>query len=99
MENIIGLFFLLIPVILVTLICIFAPMPGRIAKKRNHPQAKVIRLCGWTALLSSNVSAWTLAMMWAHHDSLDSDFQSRIADVTKKSKRKKDLYSSPIWKK
>ncbi len=89
MENIIGLFFLLIPVILVMLICIFAPMPGRIAKKRKHPQAKVIRLCGWTALLSSNVSAWTLAMMWAHHDSFNSDFQFRIAEVTRKSKKRR----------
>ena len=82
---------ILIPLFLLVFIfaiSYLAPMSGRIARKNNHPQAKVIRLCGWTAILSSSISAWVLALMWAHNDSPEAgeNFQSRIAELKKAQK-------------
>lgn len=76
--------------LLIALIIILAPMPGRIARKRNHPQAKVIKLCGWTSILTGTITAWVLALKWAHDDSPEicEDFK-REMDKANKKKRKK----------
>ena len=92
---------ILIPLFLLAFIfaiSYLAPMPGRIARKNNHPQAKVIRLCGWTAILSSSISAWVLALMWAHNDSPEAgeNFQSRIAEI--KKAKKLSMLSMGMWK-
>jgi hypothetical protein len=72
--------------LLLILIAILAPLPGRIAKRCHHPHTKVIRLCGWTCILAGSISAWVLALMWAHDDSSEAsqDFASQIAAIKKR---------------
>jgi hypothetical protein len=38
--------------------------PGEIARKRNHPQAKAISVCGWMGIIT--IVLWPIAMVWAH---------------------------------
>jgi hypothetical protein len=80
--------FLIVFTSIFTFLFILAPMPGRIAKKHNHPHANVIRLSGWAAIFSGSISAWILALMWAHNSSEDAvtNFESRIALHNKKAK-------------
>lgn len=41
-----------------------AMLPGRIAKRRNHPQAEAINVGGWAAALLLFV-LWPLVLIWA----------------------------------
>lgn len=41
-----------------------AIMPGRIAKKRGHPQAESINVCGWIGALTMGVFS-PIAFIWA----------------------------------
>ena len=38
-------------------------LPGAIARKRNHPQADAMSVCGWMG--SVTVVFWPVAMVWA----------------------------------
>ena len=44
-----------------------AGLPGREARKRNHPSADAINLLGWLGL-PLGVFGWLVAMVWAHID-------------------------------
>ncbi|HEY4831288.1 MAG TPA: DUF3302 domain-containing protein [Waddliaceae bacterium] len=78
-----------------TILFVLGPLPGRIARKRNHPQAKAIRACGWTAILSSSPAAWVLALSWAYRDPIEpsGDLEQRIIALEKKAKRRQKLFS------
>jgi len=39
-------------------------LPGAIARKRNHPQADAISVCGWMGIIT--IVLWPIAMVWAH---------------------------------
>jgi len=41
-----------------------AMLPGKIALRRQHPQAEAIRIAGWLGILTGIV--WILALIWAH---------------------------------
>lgn len=41
-----------------------AALPGRIARRRQHPQAPAVNLCGWLGLPTG--LGWVIAMIWAH---------------------------------
>ena len=41
-----------------------AIMPGRIARKRGHPQAESINVCGWFGALTMGILA-PIAFIWA----------------------------------
>jgi len=41
-----------------------AGMPGREAKRRNHPEADAINLLGWLGL-PLGIFGWLAAMVWA----------------------------------
>ena len=55
-------------------------MPGKIARRRNHPQADAINVCGWWGVLTMGLLL-PLAFIWAytktsptggeHHDDSD----------------------------
>lgn len=95
------IFMAIVLIVLSVIIFVLAPLPGRIAKKRNHPQAKVIRACGWTAVLSSSPSAWVLALMWAYKDAEGSedDLKEQMKAQIKKDRRRRNMSSSSMWKK
>ncbi len=40
-------------------------LPGQIAKKRNHPQAEAINICGWWGAITMGL-LMPLAFIWAH---------------------------------
>lgn len=58
--------FVLITIIIcvVWLAVYLAALPGKIAKKRGHPQADAINALGWLGLLFFGV-IWVLALGWA----------------------------------
>lgn len=39
-------------------------LPGRIARRRGHPQADAIHVAGWLGLLTLGL-LWPLALIWA----------------------------------
>lgn len=94
MEVLIVMAFIFL--FIMTMIFVLGPMPGRIARKRSHPQAKAIRTCGWVSILSSSPTAWVLCMKWAYQDSPDTtnDLASQITALAKKEKRRRNLFSS-----
>ena len=40
-------------------------MPGKIARKRNHPQADAINVCGWWGVITMGLLL-PLAFIWAY---------------------------------
>lgn len=44
---------------------LLAMMPGRIAKKRHHPQADAINVCGWWGAITLGILS-PLAYIWAY---------------------------------
>lgn len=47
--------------------------PGRIARKRNHPQADAINVCGWFGVITMGLLI-PLAFIWAYTDADQSLF-------------------------
>jgi len=58
--------FIILFVLITVLILVFielAGMPGREARKRNHPDAEAINILGWLGL-PLGVFGWLAAMVW-----------------------------------
>ena len=58
---------IILTVLLVTTVGIviwLAMLPGKVAAKREHPQAEAINVAGWLGILTGIV--WVLAMIWAY---------------------------------
>lgn len=66
--GIIGIFALFVLATLIAasiaLVVWLAMLPGKIAFKREHPQAEAIRMAGWLGILTGIV--WILALIWAY---------------------------------
>ena len=60
-----------------------AGMPGRDARKRNHPKAEAISILGWLGL-PLGVFGWLAAMVWARSQSLSID----VIDLTDQAPRR-----------
>ena len=61
-----------------------AMLPGKIAVKREHPQADAIRIAGWLGILTGVV--WILAMIWAYTrfgagEQADEGLKKRVAEL------------------
>jgi hypothetical protein len=63
-----------------------ASMPGEIARRRGHPQARAISLLGWIGL-PFGVAPWFIALIWSN---LDPMFVSRDLDANNQSNAKPD---------
>jgi hypothetical protein len=70
METAVMLLILLVVSLLVVLVVWFlaemAMLPGKIARKRNHPQAEAISVAGWLGLLMTMGILWAFAVVWAY---------------------------------
>ena len=64
--DIFALFVIAVLVAVVILIAVkLGALPGKLAAKREHPQADAIRVCGWIGVLTLGV-AWPIALVWAY---------------------------------
>jgi hypothetical protein len=64
--DIFALFILaVLAIAVVVLIGILGALPGRIARRRGHPQADAAAVGGWLGLLFFGV-LWPLVMIWAY---------------------------------
>lgn len=59
----------------IALVVVLGPLPGKIAKQRNHPQADAIQVMGWIGLITLGL-LWLIALIWAY----TKPFQSGSAD-------------------
>ena len=63
--DVMALFSLAMMVVLFVGVFVFlGSLPGRIAKKRGHPNAKAVLLGGWATLILA-VVGWPFVLMWA----------------------------------
>jgi hypothetical protein len=65
MFTILVVFSLLV-VLVVWFLAEMAMLPGKIARKRNHPQAEAISVAGWLGLLMTMGFLWAFAVVWAY---------------------------------
>lgn len=64
--DIFALFILaVLAIAVVVLIGVLGALPGRIARRRRHPQADAVAVGGWLGLLFFGV-LWPLVMIWAY---------------------------------
>ncbi len=64
--DVFALFILVVLAIAaVVLFGVLGALPGRIARRRGHPQADAVAVGGWLGLLFFGV-LWPLVMIWAY---------------------------------
>lgn len=63
LQVVVLVFLLVFAVALLGLLIFMAALPGRLAAKRNHPQAASVNLLGWLGLPTGVL--WVVAMAWA----------------------------------
>lgn len=57
----------IITTVFVSLIVLIGSLPGKIAARRNHPQATAINVAAWISLLTLG-ALWPIAFVWAFID-------------------------------
>jgi len=64
--DVFALFVLaVLAIAVVVLVGMLGALPGRIARRRGHPQADAVAVGGWLGLLFFGV-LWPLVMIWAY---------------------------------
>ena len=66
-----------------------AGMPGRDARKRNHPKAEAISILGWLGL-PLGVFGWLAAMVWARSLSVRVDVIDSANDLPDDNENRDD---------
>lgn len=62
----------IVPLIVIGAIILYVGyLPGRIARRRNHPNADAICLCGRIGAII--LPLWLVAIIWAHTNSVQPD--------------------------
>ncbi len=75
--------------VVIWLVVLLGPLPGKIAAGRGHPQADAIRVLGWVGLITMG-GAWLVALVWAHYKPkptggvADPDLERRVAELENK---------------
>ena len=69
----------------IALVVVLGPLPGKIAKQRNHPQADAIQVMGWIGLITLGL-LWLIALIWAYtkpsqSGSADSQLAKRVSSL------------------
>lgn len=93
--DVLALFVLAMMVaMIVAIFVVLGSLPGQIAKKRGHPNAKAIQIGGWATLLLA-VVGWPFVLMWAmsetsgkanpeEEDSNDQDVKQRMSELSQR---------------
>lgn len=63
LRYVVLAFMLVFALVGLLVIVLAAALPGQIANRVNHPQAKAINVCGWLGLPTG--IGWVIAMVWA----------------------------------
>jgi fatty acid desaturase len=67
-------------------------MPGKIARKRNHPQAEAINMCGWWGAITLGILS-PLAYIWAYINPIAKTVKNE-ASVVDSSKQEEEEHQS-----
>jgi len=51
--------------VVVWLVILLGPIPGKVARRRGHPQADAIGVLGWIGIITLG-PAWLAAFVWAY---------------------------------
>ena len=51
--------------VVIWLVVLLGPLPGKIARDRGHPQADAIFVLGWIGIITLGL-AWPVALVWAY---------------------------------
>ena len=66
---VLDIFALVVMAVLVAVVIAFVvklgPLPGNIARQREHPQADAIYVLGWIGIITLGL-AWPIALVWAY---------------------------------
>jgi predicted histidine transporter YuiF (NhaC family) len=68
--------------VVIWLVVLLGNMPGEIARKNNHPQARAITALGWIGVITMGIG-WFVAIVWAYYKpgAADTDLQQRVEDL------------------
>ena len=74
--------------VVIWLVVLLGPLPGKIAAERGHPQADAIRVLGWVGLITMG-GGWLVALVWAYYKPRpsiggDGDLERRVAELEDK---------------
>jgi len=72
-------------------------LPGKIAKKRNHPEADAVNLMGWVGFLG--VVPWINALIWAIKETDVVDIRRFPAEEREALREQAERFSSESAKK
>lgn len=63
------------------LVVMLGPLPGKIARDRDHPQADAIYVLGWIGVITLGVP-WFIALVWAYTRPFgDTQLRARISEL------------------
>lgn len=75
--------------VVIWLVVLLGPLPGRIARERGHPQADAIFALGWIGLITLGVG-WLVALVWAYTRPIgDAALRARIDELEQELARMK----------
>ena len=71
--------------VVIWLVVLLGPLPGKIARGRQHPQSDAIYVLGWIGLITLGVG-WLIALVWAYTEPFgDSALRKRIKELEEQS--------------
>ena len=94
-----DIFALIVMMVLVAvaiwLVVLLGPLPGKIARDRDHPQADAIYVLGWIGIITLGVP-WLIALVWAYTKPFgDHALRERIEELENELQRLKDVKAKP----
>lgn len=94
-----DIFALIVMAVLITiviwLVIVLGPLPGKIARGRNHPQADAIYALGWIGIIVLG-APWLIALVWAYTKPFgDRALRVRIDKLESELQRLKGTESKP----
>ena len=67
--------------VVIWLVVLLGPLPGKIARQRSHPQSDAIMVLGWVGLVTLGIG-WFAALIWAFTKPFsDAALRARISEL------------------
>ena len=80
---------------IIWLVVALGPLPGKIARGRDHPQADAIYVLGWIGILTLG-GAWLVALVWAYIKPFsDAALRARILELEEELRKIRDAQAKP----